>query len=140
MTPKDLHFYAFCAMTTMGDVQDFRHFLPRILELLNDDDFLGSLDREVVLSKLRYGKWEAWPEEEQGVIREYLNALWRSKLRIPPPDNSYENLPIAHWLCALARAERDLAPYLRVWDAEPSEAATANLTRFRGGIFGGAIH
>lgn len=47
LMPEDLHFYAFCAMTTMGDVEDFRHFLPRIFELLNDDDFLASVDRQV---------------------------------------------------------------------------------------------
>src|SRR5215471_10710000 len=68
LTAEDLHSYAFAAMTTMGDVDDFRHFLPRILELLKDDGFLASVDREVVLSKLRYGHWGTWVEEEQSAV------------------------------------------------------------------------
>ena len=40
---EDLGRYSFKAMTTVSDVHDFRHFLPRIKELLA----LGGLDYEV---------------------------------------------------------------------------------------------
>jgi hypothetical protein len=130
LTAEDLHSYAFAAMTTMGDVDDFRHFLPRILELLKDEGFITSVDREVVLSKLRYGNWDTWVEEEQSAIREYLRCMWRLLLRVAPPASPYEYPPIGDWLCALARAEQDLVPYLQVWDADGSPAARDNLSRF----------
>jgi hypothetical protein len=130
LTPQNLHFYTFCAMTTMGDVDDFRHFLPRILELLRNSEFLAHVSSEVVLGKLRYGKWENWPEEEQRAVREYIHTVWRIVLQIPPPDSPYEIAEIGDWLCAVARAEHDLSPYLDAWRAEESPAAGANLARF----------
>ncbi|MGH9628063.1 MAG: hypothetical protein ACRD7E_06950 [Bryobacteraceae bacterium] len=63
-------------MTTMGGVDDFLYFLPRILELLPDDDFVAYIDREVVFDKLRYGKWETWPADEQAAMRDYLRWAW----------------------------------------------------------------
>jgi len=59
MEPNDLDRYAFKAMTTWGDVEDFKHFLPRLLELLVHKSFI--VDTEIVLGKLSYGHWEAWP-------------------------------------------------------------------------------
>jgi hypothetical protein len=132
LEPARLHFYAFCAMTTMGDVDDFRHFLPRILELLNDDEFLLEIDQEVVLSKLSYGKWDMWPVKEQRAVREYLLAHWAIQLHKPPSADRYQKAEVGRWLCALARAETDLFPYLELWRRDKTEAARDNLARFRG--------
>lgn len=88
----------------------FSPLLARILELLRDSEFLAHVSGEVVLGKLRYGKWGNWPEEEQQAVREHLHCLWRLVLQIPPPDNPYEPAEIGFWLCAVARAERDLSP------------------------------
>src|SRR5437588_624905 len=48
----DLSRYASKAMTTWGDTEDFKHYLPRILELLVTTDFI--VDIIVVLDKLEY--------------------------------------------------------------------------------------
>ena len=45
-------------------------------------------------------------------------------------DDPYVEADIARWLCALARAENDLSPYLDRWLANDSHAAKANLERF----------
>jgi hypothetical protein len=65
----ELHHYIWDAMTTWGDDYDFRHFLPRILELYALDERLTSqfVDEPIVLGKLRYGKWLMWPEAEEDV-------------------------------------------------------------------------
>ena len=59
LTIDDMDRFIWKAMTTFGEVGDFKHFLPRILELLalTGDDF-----PEVFLvgSKLGYGKLEEW--------------------------------------------------------------------------------
>lgn len=118
--------YAFRAMTTVGDVDDFRHFLPRILELIAE----LPADREVVLSKLSYAKWTEWPAAEIEAVRTYLTKLW-SWARRQPPD-PYPNIPaeIGSWLCAIARAEEDLGPYLQAWIDDKEPAARDNLFRF----------
>ena len=45
LTADDLNHFAFNAMTTWGTVKDFKHFLPRLLELLAfDKRFMWSGD------------------------------------------------------------------------------------------------
>jgi len=75
---EDLGLYVFHAMTTVGDVDDFRHFLPRILELALSTEF--PVAREVVPGKLRYAKWTEWPAGESQAVRAYLAELWRTTL------------------------------------------------------------
>src|SRR5438093_641899 len=55
LTARDLDDYAFSALLTWGDVEDFKHFLPRLFELLTFD--VLETDPEVLLSKLRYAGW-----------------------------------------------------------------------------------
>jgi len=108
-------------MTTVGDVDDFRHFLPRIFELLVDGALTGEIDPEIVLGKLTYGGWFNWPEPEQAAIRAYLGILWQ-RGRCTAEAQS--------WLCAIARAEPDVLPYLDAWAHDPSPAAQAALAAF----------
>jgi hypothetical protein len=76
-----LYLYSHKAMTTWGDVDHFRYFLPRLCELicLPDDDENQSRRVEVdwLCMKLDGGKWREWPQVEQDAIAGYLLALWR---------------------------------------------------------------
>jgi hypothetical protein len=71
---EDLSRYAFKAMTTFGNVVDFKHFLPRILELLMDDN-LG-VSTFVIFGKLEYGHWENWERGEQEAIKIFFFEWW----------------------------------------------------------------
>ena len=51
----DVSRYAFKAMTTWGDVNDFKHYLPRIFELAATRKLI--VDTSVILGKLDYGNW-----------------------------------------------------------------------------------
>jgi len=53
---ENLREYAFSALTTWGDSDDFRHFLPRIFELAAFEPG-HLLDLEIVFEKLRYAHW-----------------------------------------------------------------------------------
>src|SRR6185369_16388291 len=75
----DLSRYAFKAMTTWGDTEDFKHYLPRIFELLSTTDFI--IDTFIVLGKLEYGKWKTWAEKEQIAIETFLYAWWANLIR-----------------------------------------------------------
>jgi hypothetical protein len=70
----DLSRYALKAMTTWGDTEDFKHYLPRIFELLSSTDFI--VDSFVVLGKLEYGKWQDWSDKERNSIINFLLAWW----------------------------------------------------------------
>ena len=115
-------------MTTVGDVDDFRHFLPRIFELLPSGEF--ETDHEVILGKLSYGSWRNWPLREQQAIHEYLLSVWRLSLASPTSPSHYYPAPISDWLCAISRAEMSVAPYLEIWLKDPSSTAAANLVHF----------
>lgn len=79
LSSEDLSYYAFKAMTTFGTVNDFKHFLPRILELtVRDRDFM--VDCEVVYGKLPYASWREWPAMEQRTVEQFLWAMWRHEL------------------------------------------------------------
>ena len=79
---EDISRYAFKAMTTWGDIQDFKHYLPRIFELTATTDFIvGSF---VVLGKLEYGKWRTWPQEEQAIIENFLYTWWTDNITSKP--------------------------------------------------------
>jgi len=66
--------YAFKAMSTWGNLNDFKHYLPRIFELLSSDNFI--IDGFIVLEKLEYGHCRAWPANEQIALENFLLALW----------------------------------------------------------------
>ena len=102
--------YAARAISTLGNIDDFRHFLPRILELLADN-LDQEMDPEEALAKLTYGQWQQWPANEQNAIRQYLQALWNHK--------SQNESEIDTWLCAIAQAEDDLSPYLATLTSIP---------------------
>lgn len=114
LTPDDLERYAFKALTTWGDEEDFRHFLPRLLELLARKDLM--VNEEIVLGKLAYGQWWNWPPPEYGAVAAFLHAWWSETLRQPAPEESWL---VATALTAVAQAEDDLTPYLEEWDAAP---------------------
>lgn len=130
LTADDLGGYTWQAMTTVGDVDDFRHFLPRILELLSGGELIAVVDQELVLSKLAYGHWTGWAREEQNSVEAFLRQLWWQVRSQPPDPYPYINADIGRWLCAIARAEPDLSAYLQDWENDRSELAVSNLQRF----------
>ena len=75
----DLSRYAFKAISTWGNIEDFKHYLPRIFELLSTTDFI--VDTFVVLGKLEYGDWKTWPDNEQKAINDFLLTWWQDLIK-----------------------------------------------------------
>jgi hypothetical protein len=75
---EDLHKYALKAMTTWGEEDDFKHFLPRLFELAADELLHGGgeLMIETLFDKLHYTHWKNWPANEQQAFAEFLHAMW----------------------------------------------------------------
>jgi hypothetical protein len=123
----DLRQYTADALVVWGDADDFRHFLPRIFELLaaHGDAFE---DPQVVIGKLYHAEWRTWPEVEQQSVELFLNVAWDRVLNAEP--RKYCEWEIEDWLCGFARAGSPLSPYLATWLATDTINARLNLAAF----------
>lgn len=128
LTAEDLRMYAHKAMTTQGMVDDFRYFLPRILELCATDP-AWDVDWEIVGGKIAYGQWRTWPAAEQAAIERFAWAWWASELiRDLTEDERAACDPRIHaLLCALGQFLDDLRPFLDDWRGRTDRAAVWRL-------------
>jgi hypothetical protein len=120
--------YADDALLVWGDVNVFKHFLPRIFELvvtMRDAtyEFVGP---EIVFSKFRHGNWRTWPKEEQAAVEKFLHAVWEAVLNSPPAEDNLTDLE--SWLCSIGQCEDDLSPYLDQWLGDESLSACLELS------------
>lgn len=127
LSPSDLHLYAWKAMTTWGTVGNFKHFLPRLFELLAQDGHIDQDDPEVLLGKLAYGHWQTWPARERAAVEGYLWALWRHLRQTHPYDLSADR-----FLGGIGNCVDDLMPWLADWETDPdaSFASALHLAEF----------
>ncbi|XUY30450.1 hypothetical protein RMR21_025530 (plasmid) [Agrobacterium sp. rho-8.1] len=63
----DVQEYASAALTTVGTVEDYKHFLPRLLDLATES---GVVEPEMIALKLKTAEWRAWPENERQCLEE----------------------------------------------------------------------
>jgi hypothetical protein len=121
---EDLARFAFKSMTTWGSTEDFRHFLPRLFELLAHEGD-AHIDPEVAFGKLTYGEWRRWPEKEQSAVQSFLRAMWLDVLsRFPHPFDADA------CLCSVGQAEDDVSWYLSSWNVAGSESAACHFASF----------
>ncbi len=121
----DLYRYLFKAMTTWGTEDDFKHFVPRLLEV-----YASSTDAWLLCDKLAYARWRAWPEAERRAVENYLLAVWRDELvKYGPP------LPGNSLLETMLTLDLDISPYdlrtkLETWRSDPSRESARLLAQF----------
>lgn len=88
--------YAGWALTTVGGIDDFRYFLPRILEQATQERSWPGLDPAVIGEKLKRAKWLDWREVEQAAIRSLFEEAWRQALLRHSDEENAED-----WLCGM---------------------------------------
>ncbi len=127
LTCDDISRYAFKAMTTWGTVEDFKHFLPRIFELVAvSEDF--PIEIEVAIGKLAYGKWQSWPDHEIAAIEQFLAAWWNATLSTPFSEST--QMLADDVLCSVAQVVESLDPYLAHWDLRTDLESGLHLAAF----------
>ena len=126
----ELWSYAFDVFYTVGAVEDFRYFLPRILELVSQHAETD-LDPEMVLCKLTYADWLNWPAEEQAAIERFLKAAFWALLNGPADQNPHEdgNL-IDSWLCGLSRSGLSISAFLEILEYPRNQTQKKQLLAF----------
>ncbi|GGR27431.1 hypothetical protein [Deinococcus ruber] len=125
LSAHDLTPFAFHALTTVGNSELLKYALPRLLELVAADEL--AVNPEIVVGKLAYGQWRAWPATEQGAIRRYLMAWWRASLGQGVQEMGFG---IDTVLTAIAQVEPDLTLYLEAWELSVVSASTDQLASF----------
>ena len=118
---EDLSRYAFKAMTTWGDVNDYKHYLPRIFELTAKRTLF--VDTFVTLGKLDYGKWNEWHLDEQNSIISFLNAWWKY-------DINYASYFDSEVLIELLKKLKDLKSMLIDWSLDIDTQGFRNYVEF----------
>ena len=104
--------YAHSALYTIGDVDDFKHFLPRILDLAVRDPRHGwiGLDAPIIAAHLQYASWRTWPSVEQDVIGRVFETAFDLRCRLHPGES-----PSDDWLCGMAALGLDVSGVLQRW-------------------------
>lgn len=124
LSADDLREFAWEALTTWGEEPDFKHFLPRLLELLTQ--LPADVEPWIVLDKLRYehGPWTTWPETEQTAVRTFLLTFWEYLLTTTGAaiDEHFDD-----YFAALAYVYPDFGELLQRWADSPAETATLRL-------------
>src|SRR5262249_37733810 len=118
---EDLSGFAFKATTTWGDSNDYRHFVPRIIELalIGSKEWPG-LDPGLIGRKLRYAGWQSWPIPERQCLERFVLTVWELVLRHPRQDRDDPKLSPVPWdledaLELIGGAYDDIGPFLRMW-------------------------
>jgi hypothetical protein len=130
LDPVAVALFAEDATYTWGTVDDFRHFLPRILEIQALDEGGGIVDHDAfepwsLYAKLANARWDAWPDSERSALVGFFNAFWTATL------GSFDGPTTAAGLLeGFAEAGMDLDPFLAVWgDRIAEESAAIQLAR-----------
>lgn len=118
LQPEDLRRYAFKAMSTWGGAEDFKHYLPRILELVATGE-LG-VDPPIAVGKLSTAKWETWPADEKDAVRAVLRSWW-CEARVG------DAWTVMDCLASIARVEPSVGPYLDAWWSDDRAAARQSM-------------
>jgi len=124
LDPGELRRYASDVLLTVGSPDDFRYFLPRLLECAAADAF-SYPDPEIVFGKLAIAGWRTWPSVERAPVEDFLAAWWAEVLAGDQP-----RLGIGVVVCSLGATGIDMAPFLDRWGRLETVAAIRRLHEF----------
>lgn len=106
LSPDDLTHYASSAFLTVGAVEDYLYFLPRILDILaTKTNWWPNV--EIVARAIHTAGFPSWPEPRRQALLNYFHESFNEFLA-----QESSGFDVDSWLCALARLHLDLGPFL----------------------------
>jgi hypothetical protein len=98
-----------------SELWEMKHFLPRVLELVNKFDF-PCQSTEIVFTRLDLDKIEKWTKEEMQLLTDFSVLFFKKCLSFYPysPDGD----SIETYLTMFGIAHFDLKPILTAWEDE----------------------
>lgn len=125
LTDEDLSRFAGKIILTWGDENDYRCYLPRILELTAE--LKTPYDIWTLYSRLEDANWKTWAIEEQTAINNFTLELWNNLLN----DNSeIAESEFIDYFHTIANFYPDFSQVLKVWETNDSFAAVKHLTNY----------
>lgn len=125
LTDEDLSRFAGKVILTWGDENDYRYYLPRILELTAE--LKTPYDIWTLYSRLEDANWKTWDIEEQTAINDFTLELWNNLLN----DNSEKaEWEFKEYFHAFANFYPDFSKLLTVWETNDSFASIKHLTNY----------
>lgn len=101
-----LNDFIMSVFNTIGNEEDFKYFLPRVLELIA----LGELEVSgLVGDKLLKANYQQWPDDLSNAVDAMLRVIWQEGL-LKQDDNDERSL--SAYLCLVGNADVDMQPYL----------------------------
>lgn len=115
LSANELSSYASSVFLTVGGTDDYRYYFPRILEHV-----VGVVGwwpgPEVFGRSLTSAGWEKWADAERAAVVDFFHVIIRHHSESRSGDE------LDDWLCGIAAAGIDLAPYLRILWEHPDAA------------------
>jgi hypothetical protein len=124
LTSGDLFHFLMDVMYTWGDTPDFKHFLPRILELTALRD---SPDYEIGLisKKLELTEWSFWPPQEYEAVLFFYISLWKDLMQEVEPE--IDQAKFMDYFSGIATICPDFRLLLMIWEQYQDAIATRYL-------------
>jgi hypothetical protein len=119
----DIGFYSTKAISTWGNINDFKHFLPRIIEIYRTDKANGWIDLETIHNKLEEANWKDWNKSEQNIIEKIIEYDWRERT------NQKESYI---WKLDFEEYQKffDIEYLLKLWEFPKNKMALKNFVEF----------
>jgi len=128
----DFQSYHGSALYTWGEVEHYKHFLPRVLEVFHERSREAMIDLFDINSKLEFANWQSWDQEEVNAIKAFMIANWCLEVNERKASINldqimlycfYAPLPelLRHW--ELARGSQGLRQFVDFFYREGSEIA-----------------
>ena len=119
-----LYDYNTAAKTELPSIEEFKHFLPRFLELTAEMKFLHH-SAELILSRFEYYQKNEWTKEESQIVQNYSKELFRYYLSIYPLP---ELEKIDSIIIMLYKAKVNIREILLDWKKEISRSSILHLS------------
>lgn len=119
-----LYEYNTAAKTELPNIEEFKHFLPRFLELTAEMKFLHH-SAELILSRFEYYSKDEWSKEERKVIQNYALELFKYYLSTYPLP---ELETIDSIIIMLHKAKVDLSEILPKWKTVTNRSSVLHLS------------
>ncbi|RWB77123.1 MAG: hypothetical protein EOQ50_09405 [Mesorhizobium sp.] len=126
LTGEQIGPYAGWAMTTVGDIADYKHFLPRILEQAVRESLWVGTDPPIIASRLIRGGWLEWPDGERKAIRALFAGAFSQAIEEHPDQRGDAD----NWTCGIAILDLDLPAMLDTWLSTRSMMPRCSLPLF----------
>jgi hypothetical protein len=125
LTDEDLSLFAGKVILTWGDENDYRFYLPRILELTAE--LKTPYEIWTLYSRLEDANWKTWNADELTAINDFTIELWNNLLT----DNSEKaEWQFKDYFHSIAYFYPNFSEILKVWESNDSFASIKHLTNY----------